>query len=566
MFKQILIALTTIFSAIYASKETTHANFYIALRQSNVDTLKSKLLDISNPKSPKYGYFLDTEYVNKLVSPPTEEKEEVFNWLDKNNIKVINDYGDSIKAYGSLKSIDNMFGVDMIKYDTNKYSSNITYKIPDHLNSTIVFVEGLSNKYIKEKRINPRNSSKCNNFDKVDSRYVGQESFYWLYNITNDVITSSSSVASIEYGGGNGFSIDDFQTAQKLNNESVTNVTHIVDCSTGSDLESQLDMQMMAINGGVNTDVWYWANDNWLYSLAVDMFNNKTIPHVISMSYGWAEDDQCSIAQCDNVTSAEYVNRVNVEYIKLGLRGVTITVSSGDAGAPGRTSEGCDSERPLNSAFPGSSPWITSVGATFVVDNGETRKWNSTLCVENGCIGSKKQRVTNYADTGWTSGGGVAKLSQRQKYQKPAIGDYVRSGVSLPHGYNEYGRMYPDVTAIGHYCPVIDGGGLMAVDGTSCSSPLFATIVTLLNEYQMDQGKPRLGFINPVLYMMYYENSGVFGDITKGNIWCTEETCCDMNKRNGSEFGYAAAVGYDPVYGLGTPNVGMMKDWLDRNT
>lgn len=564
MFKQILLAFTSFFSAIYANKDTTYTDFYIALKQSNVYTLKSTLLDISNPKSAKYGKFLDTEYVNKLVSPPQEEKQLIYNWLETNDIKVIKDYGDCIKSYGSLKSIDNIFGVDMIEYEKNKYWSEKPYKIPDKFKKTVVFVEGISNKFPLNKRINPRSSYIMS--EKVDSRYVGQEAFYWLYNISSENLNVQSSVASIEYGGGNGFNIDDFQAAQKLNNVSVTNVTHVVDCSPGADVESQLDMQMMAINGGVNTDVWYWANDNWLYSLAVDMFNNDTIPDVVSMSYGWAEDDQCSITQCDNETSAQYVDRVNIEYVKLGLRGVTITVSSGDAGAPGRTSEGCDSTRPLNSAFPGSSPWITSVGATFVVDNGQTRDWKSKLCVENGCIGSKEQRVTNFAETGWTSGGGVAKLSSRISIQDQAVRDYINSDVSLPHGYNENGRMYPDVTAIGHYCPVIDGGGLDAVDGTSCSSPLFATIVTLLNQHQIANGKPKLGFINPVLYMMYYENVSAFGDITEGNIWCTEQACCDMNKRNGSDFGYSAAVGYDPVYGLGTPNVGVMMEWLDRNT
>ena len=111
MFKQILLAFTTFFSAIYANKDTTYTDFYIALRQSNVDTLKSTLLDISNPKSAKYGKFLDTEYVNKLVSPPQEEKQLIYNWLETNDIKVIKDYGDCIKSYGSLKSIDNIFGL-----------------------------------------------------------------------------------------------------------------------------------------------------------------------------------------------------------------------------------------------------------------------------------------------------------------------------------------------------------------------------------------------------------------------------------------------------------------------
>ena len=59
-------------------------------------------------------------------------------------------------------------------------------------------------------------------------------------------------------------------------------------------------------------------------------------------------------------------NRVNYEYMKLLLRGTTILASSGDAGAPGRSSESCDSTRPVNGIFPGSSEFVTSVGATFV--------------------------------------------------------------------------------------------------------------------------------------------------------------------------------------------------------
>ena len=75
---------------------------------------------------------------------------------------------------------------------------------------------------------------------------------------------------------------------------------------------------------------------------------------------------QCSVTQCNNETSQQYINRVNIEYIKIGLRGVTITVSSGDAGAPGRTSEDCDVSNPVNPVFPGSSPWITSVGGICI--------------------------------------------------------------------------------------------------------------------------------------------------------------------------------------------------------
>ena len=48
-------------------------------------------------------------------------------------------------------------------------------------------------------------------------------------------------------------------------------------------------------------------------------------------------------SQCSN--STDYVNRVNVEFMKLGARGVTILAASGDAGAPGRANEHCDQVR-----------------------------------------------------------------------------------------------------------------------------------------------------------------------------------------------------------------------------
>ena len=536
------------------SKELT---LNVALQQHNTERLKSILLDVSNPKSKNYGNYMEIDHINHLVAPP--DKDKVINWLDANNIDVLNDYGDGLKISGSYSTVEDLFS---IKYSMGRHnSSKIEYTIPEEFKSVIEFVEGFT---LLDYTIYPDRTVLTN--PAVDNRYVGREAFEWLYNITTDNQCGSSSIASVEYGTTNGFSLDDLHKAQTLNNVSLSKVDHSIDASSMTDVESQLDMQMMAINIGENSDLWYWGNNKWLYSLAVDVFNNQTVPDILSMSYGWAEDDQCSITTCGNLTSKQYVDRVNMEYIKLGLRGISIVVSSGDAGSPGRTSEQCDPARPLNSAFPGSSPWITSVGATYVVDNNNTRNWTTGLCKTYGCIGSKTQSVTNFNEVGWTSGGGFAKLSERLSIQNNAVDDYINSGVSLPKGFSQYGRAYPDLSVIGHYCPVVDNGGLVAIDGTSCSAPLFATILSLLNKHQVSRNKPRVGFVNPMLYMMYYENDDCFDDIVEGNTWCTEQTCCDLNERNGSDFGFKAKAGYDPVYGLGTPNVGKMKEWLDRNT
>ena len=55
------------------------------------------------------------------------------------------------------------------------------------------------------------------------------------------------------------------------------------------------------------------------------------------MSYGWAEWDQCDpsvFPECFIGGDSEvYAKRTNTEFMKLGLRGVTLLASSGDAGA-----------------------------------------------------------------------------------------------------------------------------------------------------------------------------------------------------------------------------------------
>ena len=298
------------------------------------------------------------------------------------------------------------------------------------------------------------------------------------------------------------------------------------------------------------------------------MSNTDTIPDVISMSWGWDEDEQCSIAKCSNESVATYINRVNIEYIKLGLRGVSIITASGDAGAPGRTSEDCFSYRNVNAVYPGSSPWVTSVGGTYIMANNQTQNWTTPLCKENNCFTGTDERVTNFNYTSWTSGGGFSKYTNRSTYgwQVKAVDNYLTSGAPLPNNFAIYGRTYPDVSMIGHSCPVIINTNLYGVDGTSCSSPLFATVISILNEHQLLRGKSKLGFVSPLLYKMFYSNYSVFNDIIEGNNYCTENMCCDTRDDGGSDYGYIASHGYDPVYGLGTPNVERMKEWLDLFT
>ena len=41
----------------------------------------------------------------------------------------------------------------------------------------------------------------------------------------------------------------------------------------------------------------------------------------------------------------------------------------------------------------------------------------------------------------------------------------------------------------------------MYIDGTSCATPAFGGLVTLINDVRLRNGQPALGFLNPLLYV-----------------------------------------------------------------
>jgi len=99
-------------------------------------------------------------------------------------------------------------------------------------------------------------------------------------------------------------------------------------------------------------------------------------------------------------------------------------------------------------------------------------------------------------------------------------------------------RGFPDISANGaNYVVAIDGTFFL-VYGTSASTPVVGSIITLINDARLHEGKKPVGFINPVLY----EHPEVLNDITSGS-----NPGCGTN-------GFDAVPGWDPVTGLGTPN------------
>jgi hypothetical protein len=81
-------------------------------------------------------------------------------------------------------------------------------------------------------------------------------------------------------------------------------------------------------------------------------------------------------------------------------------------------------------------------------------------------------------------------------------------------GFFSFLQAYPDVSAQSNNFAIFLKGQPVLIGGTSAAAPTFAGIVALLNDASIAEGKPPLGFLNPMLYSI---GIGGLNDITQGN-------------------------------------------------
>lgn len=250
-------------------------------------------------------------------------------------------------------------------------------------------------------------------------------------------------------------------------------------------------------------------NTNEPYSMWLDyVLQQQALPQVITTSYG---DDEQTVPR-------SYAERVCKGFAQLGARGITLIFSSGDNGVG--QDGACVSNDGNNTPgflanFPGSCPWVTTVGAT-----------------ENY---QPEVAVSRFA-----SGGGFSNYFNRPDYQSEVVTTYIQSLNGQYKGmFNPEGRGYPDVAAQGNHLALLWNNQISTIGGTSASAPIFAGVVALINDALIAQGKPPLGFLNPFLYSTAYST---FTDVTSGSAFGCESA------------GFPAQQGWDAVTGFGTPN------------
>jgi len=230
---------------------------------------------------------------------------------------------------------------------------------------------------------------------------------------------------------------------------------------------------------------------------------------------GYKGQLQCGVYKPTNVISISYggdesgfpdyyMKRQCNEWMKLGLQGTTIVMSSGDSGVGEAVCNG-DSGKIFTVDFASSCPYVLSVGST---------EWDAF----SGTTPTPGKPLNEIATKRFPSGGGFSNVFGIPGYQRDAVSAYFDQKESSLgfDGYHHYvengnfssvtggvyhhgGRAYPDVGAVGDRQVVYSNGSWWLVGGTSLSSPVWGAVLTLVNEERIAAGKGSLGFIHPVL-------------------------------------------------------------------
>lgn len=512
-------------------------NLIFAVRTRNGDRVTERLMEVADPQHPDYTQHMTLEELGELIRDDAAV-QTVESWLAPHASVVdrtVN--GDFVTAKLVVYEAERMLQTEFHAYthrDTGKTVFRAaTATMPDEVAGAVEYAARVVD---FPRRRPPAMSFLPQVFGDAPNGTATPAVLQSFYDMPTDkqtqADTQSASISLFEALGQNfePASLAAFQAKYGLVANPVAKII-----GTNSDLtcvlqpnacgEFELDVSVASLTNGLSMWAWIVAStdETPFIDWAMAMANSTNPPLVSSISYGGDESEEPVALQ----------TRFDAEMQKLGLRGCTVFVASGDDGVAGAAARNDPTKCGFNPSFPATIPHITSVGASQGPEDGKP---------EVACTSATGGLIT--------TGGGFSNIFPTASWQSSAVQNFLSTaGSKLPPSgmFNSTGRGYPDVALAGHNYPIILNGQVGIGSGTSASTPLFASMVALVNNKRIADGRKPLGFLNPALY----QNSNVFSDLTSGENNCAagpvgHEDCCPH--------GFTAQSGWDPVTGFGSAN------------
>ncbi|KAJ4485897.1 subtilisin-like protein [Lentinula aciculospora] len=528
----------------------------IALRARNNLGLQTKLYEISSPGSATYGQYLTQDQIKLYAAPSSDSVAAVSSWLQSQNVSATSTgpFGEYLSFSIPVSKANDLLSAEYTNFTYSSPSSSTSqaiqtwglytsaYSIPTDLSEHITLVHP-STAFAPPVNRNGRTvlfrkaslpyrgtsstkvSTRANTAPESCETLVPPSCLQSLYGIPSTPATQSSNilgVSSLQSNWALESDLEAFLTEYRPDMSPNTTFT-LISVENGTNpqgtgdasFEASLDVQytigiatdvptsFIAV-ADIDTDFFTSLTDLAEYLITVD-----EPPQVVTTSYGITEGFLTA-------SEAGLMEQVCNSFMQATSRGISLLFASGDDGAGGCTAGATNLT--LFTAFPGACPYVTTVGSV---------------------TGISPEVASNF------SGGGFSNYFSRPTYQDTTISSYLSSIGSVNAGlYNSSGRAVPDIAAQGENIPIIVNGRQVSELGTSASSPIFASVVSLVNDRLVAEGKPVLGFLNPFIY----SNPQAFFDIIDGSTPGLIPADC-----NGT-VGWSASERWDPATGFGTPN------------
>ncbi|KAH9055020.1 subtilisin-like protein [Lactarius vividus] len=529
----------------------TTIDLRIALKPHREHALTDAIYEISNPKHPKYGAYLSKEQVASLVAPHSYTIKLVESWLGHHGVSLSNVSTSHGGNWLTVTGVPVSKANDLLdaSYQLYRYAGTnetilrtVGYGLPAALHGhvqTVVPTTYFGSPLTPRKRPRGHRGRAVAALSTRDY-FVAPAVLRSLYrSVTYQPAATEQNMIGVTGFLGQYVGDEDLDEFMRQYRSDATDATFLVIDINDSEYDSNkpgdeanLNMQYTQGIAWPTPHVFYSVgglpgevvpddytpvtnNDPYLEWIEV-MLSLDDVPQTISTSYGGDEQN----------FPPDYAMSLCELFKQLGARGVSMLFASGDGGVGGGVSGG-DCKKNDGSGivqfqpvFPSTCPWVTSVGGTM-----EHPEVAAPL-----------------------SSGGFSNVFRRPVYQTDAVlGFFQQLGNQYSGLYNRSSRGFPDVAAQALNFVFITNGELRLMDGTSCSAPVVAAIISMLNDYQLSKNRPVLGFLNPWLYGIASQG---FNDITSGS-----NPGCDTD-------GFSAVPGWDPVTGLGTPDFQRLLDRL----
>ncbi|KAH8658083.1 peptidase S8/S53 domain-containing protein [Xylariales sp. PMI_506] len=519
------------------SKEDTEIQLKIQLVHQNMDTFYQRALDIATPSHALYGQFMTREDIDAIIAPSQESHDLVMDWLVSEGlgeVSSLNSRGNVILVNTTISKAESLLNADYKSYtdstNGNTAIRTLEFSVPENLAEHIKQVQPTTFFGFRPYKGTRKPLSQVANGTAIDvgacttlSTPACIAALYGAYDITlptgglmgitgfTNQVPSKTDLATFlkDYAFNN-------NAAYSYTCVSVDSGLCTIAAAEAGD-EANLDVQYSrAIIGDIPMAFYSTGGEtNNIFELLGEYLLElpaASLPQTISISYGEPEAD---------LTTALMTATCDV-FAQVGALGVSIMIASGDSGV------GTACGTSYKPDFPASCPYVTAVGGL-------------------------QGLTTAAAEEVWTDGGGgFSTIFTQPTYQTTAVTKWLATNTDGKTAYyNKAGRGYPDVSAGAVDFPIVVDARVEAVDGTSCASPTFASIIQIINSNRIAAGKSGLGFLNPFLY----ENPTALVDITLGgNTGCTI-----------LGGGFSAIAGWDPASGLGAANYAALNTASNAN-